>query len=63
MLESAHRSMRSGVEGTRALRHVYRRAGRPCRRCGTVIRAHAQGEAARVAYWCPRCQAGGREPA
>jgi endonuclease-8 len=62
VLESAHRLMRTGVEGTRALRHVYRRVGRPCRRCGTVIRSHRQGEAARIAYWCPGCQRGGREP-
>jgi endonuclease-8 len=63
VLESAHRLMRQGVEGTRAPRHVYRRASRACRRCGTPIRSHAQGEAARIAYWCPGCQPGGREPA
>ena len=62
-LDAAHRLMRAGVEGTRPLRHVYRRAGRACHRCGTVIRSHAQGEAARIAYWCPGCQRGGREPA
>jgi endonuclease-8 len=62
-LESAHVKMRSSVEGTRALRHVYRRAGRPCRRCGTVIRSYPQGEGARTAYWCPGCQRGGRVPA
>jgi endonuclease VIII len=61
-LDAAHRLMRAGVEGTRPLRHVYRRAGRACRRCGTVIRSHAQGEAARIAYWCPGCQRGGIEP-
>ena len=63
VLDSAHRLMRAGVEGTRALRHVYRRAGRACRRCGTPIRSEPQGEAARTAYWCPGCQHGGREPA
>jgi len=36
---------------------VYRRAGRPCRRCGTPIRSTRQGRAApRSTYWCPRCQ-------
>lgn len=37
---------------------VYGRAGRPCRRCGTAIRAADQGAdtAERVTYWCPRCQ-------
>ncbi len=37
---------------------VYGRAGRPCRRCGSLIRSGRQGELARVTYWCPRCQAG-----
>ena len=36
---------------------VYRRAGRPCRRCGTLIRAARQGSDARTIYWCPACQA------
>jgi endonuclease-8 len=35
---------------------VYGRAGRPCRRCATLIRAARQGELARTTYWCPRCQ-------
>ena len=43
---------------------VYGRAGRPCRRCGTVILAAGQpgrdavgsGTAERVTFWCPRCQ-------
>ena len=37
---------------------VYGRAGRPCRRCRTRIRAADQGGPAeeRVTFWCPRCQ-------
>ena len=35
---------------------VYRRAGRPCRRCGRLIEARRQGELARTTYWCPGCQ-------
>lgn len=35
---------------------VYRRAGRPCRRCGTLIRAAQQGDLPRTTYWCPSCQ-------
>ncbi len=35
---------------------VYGRAGRPCRRCGTVIEMRRQGELARQTFWCPRCQ-------
>jgi endonuclease-8 len=62
VLEVAHRLMRASTEGMRPPRRVYRRAGRPCRRCGTLVRSHGQGEAARTAYWCPGCQRGGREP-
>ncbi len=36
---------------------VYRRSGRPCRRCGTPIRFARQGPLARHTYWCPSCQA------
>jgi endonuclease-8 len=35
---------------------VYGRSGRPCRRCGTLIRSRRQGEQARTTYWCPGCQ-------
>ena len=35
---------------------VYDRRNQPCRRCGTPIRSHKQGESARVTFWCPRCQ-------
>ena len=36
---------------------VYQRAGRPCRRCGTLIRSAAQGsDLPRTTYWCPACQ-------
>ena len=63
VLDAAHRLMRTGVEGTRPLRHVYRRAGRGCRRCGGVIRSHPQGDPPRIAYWCPGCQRSDAEPA
>jgi len=37
---------------------VYGRAGRPCRRCGTMIRRADQGAVTeeRVTFWCPSCQ-------
>lgn len=36
---------------------VYDRAGRPCHRCGTIIRSGPQGaELPRTTYWCPSCQ-------
>jgi endonuclease-8 len=37
---------------------VYDRAGRPCHRCGTLIRVESQGtELPRTTYFCPSCQA------
>jgi endonuclease-8 len=35
---------------------VFERHGRPCRRCGTTIRARGQGDDNRTTYWCPSCQ-------
>ena len=35
---------------------VYERAGRPCRRCGTLVRARGQGDDNRTTFWCPGCQ-------
>jgi DNA-formamidopyrimidine glycosylase len=44
-------SMRRGEE-----HWVYGRQGRPCRRCGTLIRSAGQQE--RITFWCPSCQPG-----
>jgi endonuclease VIII len=41
----------------RGERWVYDRAGLPCRRCDTLIRARGQGDDNRTTYWCPACQA------
>jgi endonuclease-8 len=62
-LDSAATMMRAGVDGARPLRHIYRRAGRACHRCGGVVRSHPQGADARITYWCPKCQVGGSPPA
>lgn len=35
---------------------VYKRAGEPCRQCGSVVLSRKQGEDARISFWCPRCQ-------
>ena len=61
-LEEARRLMRASVEGVRSDRRVYRRAGRPCPRCGTRIRSRGQGDDNRIAYWCPGCQRGEEPP-
>jgi endonuclease-8 len=37
---------------------VYGRAGRPCRRCGTLIKRGEQGPPGQeqLRFWCPTCQ-------
>jgi endonuclease VIII len=57
-LEAAHGLMRRRLDGIRERMRVYRRKGQPCPRCRTAIASWPQGEGARMAYWCPRCQAG-----
>ena len=48
---------------TRERTWVYRRNGKPCRRCGTEIRMRRQGAEARSTYWCGTCQPEGASPA
>jgi endonuclease VIII len=56
VLDAAAGLMRRAVDTGREERAVYRRAGRPCPRCGDTIRSRGQGDANRTAYWCPTCQ-------
>ncbi|HET9895717.1 MAG TPA: DNA-formamidopyrimidine glycosylase family protein [Streptosporangiaceae bacterium] len=64
LLDANKESARQITTGNPARGHetwVYRRAGRPCRRCGTPIKADGygrQGTAAmeRITFWCPACQ-------
>jgi endonuclease VIII len=56
VLDEAARLMRAAVDTGREERLIYRRAGRPCARCGTAIESRGQGDANRTAYWCPTCQ-------
>lgn len=58
LLAEAHRLMSAALDNSRPRRRAYRLAGRPCRRCGTLIRSRGQGDANRTAYWCPTCQPG-----
>ena len=49
--------LREGAATGRRPRHVYRRAGRPCPRCGAIIRVEHQGsDVPRLTFWCPACQ-------
>jgi formamidopyrimidine-DNA glycosylase len=63
LFDTARQAMRANLGGGIHRRFpgygkaaVHGRGGRPCRRCGTLIRVRAQGEHARLAYWCPFCQ-------
>jgi len=56
IVDAARRLMRASATQRPADFSVYGRAGRPCRRCGTLISRRKQGENARVTYWCERCQ-------
>lgn len=56
VLEAAAGQMRGSLEGRRHANRVYRRVGRPCPRCGGPIVSRGQGDANRIAYWCPGCQ-------
>jgi endonuclease VIII len=55
----ARQHMRDAVHGIHTRRNVYRRAGRPCPRCGTPVSSRGLGEMNRTAYWCDACQPSG----
>lgn len=53
---SARASASRSFDGPPDRTWVYQRAGRPCRRCGTLVRRGVLGHQARSVYWCPVCQ-------
>lgn len=59
VLGAARTAMQQAVAAGRHTYAVYRRSGRPCPNCGTAILSRGQGDANRVTYWCPSCQATG----
>jgi endonuclease-8 len=64
LVERAILVLREGAETGRRPRHVYRRAARPCPRCGAMIRVEHQGsDVPRLTFWCPSCQPDRRGPA
>ncbi|MDQ6847463.1 MAG: hypothetical protein M3019_07770 [Candidatus Dormibacteraeota bacterium] len=46
------------ADGFRSAKAVHGRAGRPCTRCGTLVRAAPLGRRPRTLFWCPSCQLG-----
>ena len=70
LFETARRAMQANLTGDIHRRFpgygrgaVHGRGGRPCPRCGTRIRVRAQGEHARMTFWCPTCQPEARKAA
>jgi len=64
LIDIAREQLRIGAETGRRPRHIYDTAGRPCPRCGTLIRVVEQAsDLPRLTYWCPACQADPRNPA
>jgi endonuclease VIII len=61
VLEATRRLMLEAVDTGRQPNQVYRKAGRPCPRCGAPILSRAQGDSARTTYWCPSCQPPARD--
>ena len=55
-LTEAAQLMRRSLDSGLRKRSVYRQVGHPCPRCGTAIKSRGQGDANRIAYWCPECQ-------
>lgn len=56
LLSTGRELMQDSVEGGQRATHVYRKAGRPCDRCGTKLERAPQGDGNRLTYWCPGCQ-------
>lgn len=57
LLDRARAMLRAGATTGRRPRRVYRRSGRPCPRCGTIVRVEHQGrDLPRLTFWCPTCQ-------
>jgi endonuclease-8 len=56
--EPGHYQVTTGDTRRGRQHYVAGRAGRPCLRCGTIIRAvgERQGPGGRRTWWCPRCQ-------
>ncbi len=57
LVERARAMLAAGAATGWRPRRIYRRSGRPCPRCGALIRvAHQGAELPRLTFWCPVCQ-------
>ena len=56
VIRENERVMRATLERGRRPRSIYRGTRESCPRCGGRISSRGQGDANRMAYWCPACQ-------
>ena len=57
LVERSRTVLRESAATGRRPPSVYRRAGRPCPRCGTIVRVTHQGrDLPRLTFWRPACQ-------
>ena len=57
LVEQSRSILREGARTGRRPSDIHGRPGRPCPRCGSLIRSETYGgELPRIAYWCPTCQ-------
>jgi endonuclease-8 len=56
VLHESREIMRVAVSKGRRPSSIYRAERRGCPRCGGPVSVRGQGDANRMAYWCPRCQ-------
>jgi endonuclease-8 len=47
-------SARDGMQDR--FKTIYGATGRPCPRCGTLVRSRSMGDDGRMTWWCPGCQ-------
>ncbi len=56
LIRHNERVMRISVAKGRRPRSIYRGTRQGCPRCGGRVHSRGQGDANRMAYWCPTCQ-------
>lgn len=56
VITANERVMHTSLKRGRRPRSIYRGTREPCPRCGGRVYSRGQGDANRMAYWCPVCQ-------
>ena len=56
VIRQNERVMKVSVERGKRPRSIYGGTREPCPRCGGKVHSRGQGDANRIAYWCPNCQ-------